>query len=183
MKSLFALLLLAFAMAGCAGDSMVGSDDSTDVAGKAPKLVPIEGAMTFTGIPGPPIDCGYGQLFLAEYSGEADFDHLGHSGVAIAADQCGVNLTNGTLEVWGTTTLTAANGDVVNAPWFMVVTRDPSGGPVGTYTVDIDFAGGTGRFDGAGGWMDGQGTFDQSTQQGGASFVGMISSVGSLKQK
>lgn len=181
-----ALFVLLLAMAGCTGDSIIGTDGSdAEVAAKAPTFVPIEGAYTFTGDLDPILDCGYGQIFYVRYVGHGDFDHMGQTEVEAFAEACEFIYdppVRVVFEVSGQGTLTAANGDKVFIDWFMIAYPNPAGGP-SAFTMDVEVTGGSGRFDGAGGFMTGSGQFNRATMLGDESLSGMISSVGSLKQK
>jgi hypothetical protein len=80
-----------------------------------------------------------------------------------------LTVTNGSL------TITAANGDTVNATYSGTILPGLTG-----YVVSGPITGGTGRFAGATGYLTLNGTFDPLTFTGSDVITGAISTVGSL---
>ncbi|MFL1012355.1 hypothetical protein [Flavisericum labens] len=60
---------------------------------------------------------------------------------------------DGTLTITGNDITYAANGDILYATSELLLTL-PAEGTLATYTVSITITGGTGRFDGATGWLN-----------------------------
>ncbi len=192
--SLVTCLLSVLVVAGCDVGALVDPGNSTaasEVAGKAPKMVPTKGSATFVAdLTADPVvlDCGYGEVFFHAFTGEGLFSHLGASTIAMVADTCWVNLGDLSEGVRGTVIITAANGDEL---WAVAGLKSPGPPPGETLAAwdfypyaasdPIQFTGGTGRFEEAYGFASGSGTFDRATRMGTFWFDGVLSSVGSLK--
>jgi hypothetical protein len=192
--SLLTCLLFALVVAGCDVGTLVDPGDSTapaEVAGKAPKMVPIKASAAFVAdLTADPLvlDCGYGEVFFHAFLAEGIHAHLGRSTGRMVTDDCWVNLGDLSLGVKGTVTLTAANGDELWAVWGLKSPARPPGETLAEWDFyayaasdPIQFTGGTGRFEGAYGSASGGGTFDRATLMGTYRFDGELSSVGSLK--
>ena len=111
--------------------------------------------------------------FPAELDALARYSGLGRTIGTITADYCDFNPANGTLEVAGVANQTAANGDEVYAPYAGVFQPDFSFG------LDVEVAGGTGRFTHACGAAYAGGRIDPVTGAGETWLDGWISTVGS----
>ena len=184
------LLVLAF---GCNDAGLLVTPDDNGGTSLAKhdeaKMVPLKGTATFatdlTAVP-PVLDCGYGEDFTRRFTGEGNYSHLGSMTIVIESDECFVNLDDMTLGVIGRMTITAANGDQLQGTWGgKMYAPNPDGGVLwdfyaytGVHPVEI--TGGTGRFEGASGYVGGGGTFDYGTLTGTYWIDGMLSSVGSL---
>jgi len=103
------------------------------------------------------LDCGGGVFFPHEFEGKGRFTHLGKVTSAIFADSCSVS--GSTLEATGHATHTAANGDSVD-----VAFSGSANLATGAIVFDIiEITGGTGRFEGASGTLEGVGSISGTT--------------------
>jgi hypothetical protein len=134
------------------------------------------------------LDCGYGEVFFQVFNAEGIHSHLGRSTGRMVTDDCWVNLSDMSLGVKGTVTLTADNGDELWGVWGLKSPGLPPGETLAVWDFyayaasdPLQFTGGTGRFEGAYGSASGGGTFDRATLLGTYWFEGALSSVGSLK--
>jgi hypothetical protein len=129
--------------------------------------IPFKATDTFaSALVGPP-----GTVVQTAETGSGNATHLGHF-TMVASE----TVDFGTLAVTnGQYTLTAANGDTVSGTYSGHIVPGLTG-----YLVSGPITDGTGRFEGATGFLVWRGTFDPVTFTGSDVITGTISSVGSI---
>lgn len=137
----------------------------------ASAFVPFKARYTFQTVAGPVEPCGTSGRNRTFVEGEGNGTHLGHFTVSLS--QCG--LPGGVLAD-GRGTFVAANGDWLHFTYTGQATRS---GNLITFVSSVDFAGGSGRFEGASGTATTLGSIDLATGSSAADWEGLISSVGS----
>jgi hypothetical protein len=108
---------------------------------------------------------------------EGQVTHLGRTQTVIYNEGCTFHPATGTVTATGSAVHTGAHGDAVFAEF-----QNETSLADGTFgSENIQFVGGTGRFEGATGRASSQGTLDLTTFEAAFTIDGMISSVGSLR--
>ena len=187
-KMLPAIVLIG--LIGCSGESFTGFDDdaaTADVAAGAympkvdtPHMVPIKWEFSVEPLPNGVLEClpsGSGVYIPASFSVSGHVSHLGR----VDADQSTASFTGcvlgaGTISGDGHATLTGANGDAVELDGVLTLSF-ADGAMYGIWTI----TGGTGRFEGASGWIE---TTETPAPDGSGSVgsgSGMITSPGTLR--
>jgi hypothetical protein len=131
-----------------------------EVAWPAPDATPVLCDPAFAGVVLP-------NRLLAAGTGS----HFGKLASVILGTGCAVNLATGVVSMAGTAVHTAANGDRLFATWTGTMLA-------GSLTLDINFSGGTGRFQGVTGSGLGSGTMNPATGSGEWTINGRITPPG-----
>lgn len=176
----FLFMLLGASMAaGCESSTAPQPEfGAAAVAGHDPVTVFFSGGGTFAPAGGS-ITCPVIGPGPAIYAGTGVMSRLGRTEVLATWTTCGINPL-GQIAMTGVIAFTAANGDVIEGTFTQTFTG--SAGAVSYFDVDpITFTGGTGRFAGVTGAAQGNGSFDQATQQGEMEFYGTMTPPGVSK--
>lgn len=175
----FLFMLLGASMAAGCESSTAPQPElwAAAVAGHDPVTVFFSGGGTF-GPAGGSITCPVLGPGPAIWAGTAAMSRLGRTEVLATWTTCGISPL-GQLAMTGVITFTAANGDVIEGTFMQTFTG--SAGSVNYFEVVISFTGGTGRFAGVIGAAQGDGSFDQATQQGQMEFYGTMTPPGVSK--
>lgn len=175
------LPLLALGLA-CSDGTLLQPDATADLllaSTATPKYVPIHGEAELMVDPTAGfVPCLLGTTVVASFparlTSEGVFSHLGRTTSDNYIDQCTVN-SEGSLVGAGHADHTAANGDVLRA----VFTAEFSPASGTAEAGEINWNGGTGRFENASGTTAFGGMIDLATGTGRWWFEGTISMVGS----
>lgn len=165
-------LVLAAAVVACDDATAPDPHSFTDAAGAPDGMVPFFARETaYTPADAVAVVCEPAWVGVAlpnRLVATGVASHMGSVESVVAGEWCTVDLGTGVVSTAGTAVHTAAGGDVLYATWTGTIEG-------AALTLNVTFAGGTGRFAHATGQATGGGTLDAATGTGEWTMTGRIS--------
>jgi hypothetical protein len=189
-------LIVLVVLAGCTDNNLTAVDHASETAlesstaakskgDKPNRMVPFKGRWVAQADPeaglipcsdsnGHPTEVALPSTFIAQ----GQVTHLGRTHTIISGGECWFDADEGTITAAGTAVHTGANGDAIFAEY-----QNTTSIADGTFGSDnIEFVGGTGRFEGVTGYARSQGTINLTNFTASFSIQGMITPVGANRR-